>query len=109
VGLEHPNGWEIFDNTIYNGDRLQTVRRFAGPYFPLREDNIGSEFGGPHVGVCQFVFADGSVHAINIEINPPRWATLPTGTTAKSSIARPLIRIMNEDRLLTVCKESRAR
>ena len=30
---------------------------------------INSSFGGPHPGVCMFLFADGSIAAINVNID----------------------------------------
>jgi prepilin-type processing-associated H-X9-DG protein len=33
------------------------------------DEPVGINFGGPHPGVCQFVFADGSVHPLAVQID----------------------------------------
>jgi prepilin-type N-terminal cleavage/methylation domain-containing protein/prepilin-type processing-associated H-X9-DG protein len=45
----------------------ETAADYAGP--PATPTTPNSWFGGPHTGVCQFVFADGSVHALSVNIN----------------------------------------
>ena len=65
------NIW-IYDNSIYNGDEAVTSGRFAGGYATLAlspADPLNNQFGGPHTGVCQFVFGDGSVRPISVEID----------------------------------------
>ena len=37
------------------------------PVYPIARDRNGPCFGSDHPGVCQFVFCDGSVHAISVE------------------------------------------
>lgn len=62
----------IFDNSIYNADEAVTVGRHAGVNAALAlspTDPLNNNFGGPHAGVCQFVFGDGSVRAISVEID----------------------------------------
>jgi prepilin-type N-terminal cleavage/methylation domain-containing protein len=66
----------MYDNSIYNGDQMHTIGRFAGPDFVLHEDNWGRDFGGDHPGICQFVFADGSAHVISNEIDATTLARL---------------------------------
>ena len=67
------------DRSIYGGQNNST-RRMAGvaangDQRPLRvpTDQDGalanSSFGGPHSGVCQFVFCDGGVRAIQIGVD----------------------------------------
>jgi prepilin-type N-terminal cleavage/methylation domain-containing protein len=62
------------DRSIFGGQN-NSVRRMAGisasgEQRPLRQPNdqdgplANTSFGGPHPGVCQFVFADGTVRAI---------------------------------------------
>jgi hypothetical protein len=66
----HP-GW-VHDNSIYNGDEVMTLGRFAGPTAPLAagiDVTPTNNFGGPHAGICQFVFGDGSVRSLSIEID----------------------------------------
>ena len=59
---------EFDDNSIYNGDNFPTIGRWAGPGHGLArstDEKVNVNFGGPHPGICQFVFADGSVRAIS--------------------------------------------
>jgi prepilin-type N-terminal cleavage/methylation domain-containing protein/prepilin-type processing-associated H-X9-DG protein len=64
------------DRSIYGGQN-NSVRRMAGlspppdnearPLRPANDQNTAlanSSFGGPHTGVCQFVFVDGSVKPV---------------------------------------------
>lgn len=68
------------DNSIYNPDFWSSVGRKGGKDRPLAEPTDGSRggaelesynknFGGWHTGICQFVFGDGSVQALNIDID----------------------------------------
>jgi prepilin-type processing-associated H-X9-DG protein len=41
-------------------------------------DPSPSGFAGPHTGLCQFLMADGSVHAITTTINPSVYRALAT-------------------------------
>jgi prepilin-type processing-associated H-X9-DG protein len=61
------------DNSTYNGDYLSTFGRFAGTGYPLAPDpdempsgTTILNFGGPHPGVCQFLFADGSARGVSV-------------------------------------------
>jgi prepilin-type N-terminal cleavage/methylation domain-containing protein len=57
----------IPDGIIYQAGEDQTYVRRGGPGFPLAftpSDPYNHQFGSYHTGVCQFVFGDGSVHAI---------------------------------------------
>ncbi len=57
----------ITDGIIYQGGEQQTYARVGGPGHPLAfapDDTATNQFGSYHPGVCQFVFGDGSVHAI---------------------------------------------
>jgi hypothetical protein len=69
----YDKGNEYFDdNSIYNADNMPTVGRFAGPRFGIArspDERVNHNFGGPHPGVCQFVFSDGGVHPIGVEID----------------------------------------
>src|SRR5260370_17920405 len=66
-------GW--LDSSIYNGNYTPPTCRAAGPNAPLvtslSYDVYGESwlFGSYHPGVCQFVFCDGSVHALPATIN----------------------------------------
>jgi prepilin-type processing-associated H-X9-DG protein len=69
-----PAGHNIwtYDNCIYNGDEAVTVGRYAGGSATLAispSEQMNNNFGGPHTGVCQFVFGDGSVRPISVEID----------------------------------------
>ena len=58
------------DTSIYNSDNILTCcGRWAGPNQLLAaspEEDFNYNFGGVHPGVCQFLFGDGSVHAISV-------------------------------------------
>jgi prepilin-type N-terminal cleavage/methylation domain-containing protein/prepilin-type processing-associated H-X9-DG protein len=63
------------DHAYYSGLGYHTAQRCAGPFYPLARNSQDSSarksqrFGGPHPGVCQFVFVDGSVHALAVNID----------------------------------------
>jgi prepilin-type N-terminal cleavage/methylation domain-containing protein len=60
------------DNSVYNGDNMQTVGRYAGPGFGIArspDEPVIANFGSSHPGVCQFVFVDGSAHTIDAAID----------------------------------------
>jgi len=56
------------DFCIHAGKPAATAGRLAGPTFPLaigKTDAYNAQFGSWHSGVVQFVFGDGSVHALS--------------------------------------------
>ena len=65
------------DSSAYNADNLEVNSRVAGPGYGLVRDPkwkgfaqwYNLYFGGPHPGVCLFVFGDGHVVAISTSIN----------------------------------------
>jgi prepilin-type N-terminal cleavage/methylation domain-containing protein/prepilin-type processing-associated H-X9-DG protein len=68
------------DNSIYSGSAYKSAQRCAGRFHPLARSlddpipttpdaNKRYNFGSFHPGVCQFAFADGSVHAIPVTID----------------------------------------
>ena len=72
------------DGCVFNGDHHRTACRVAGPAAALgynfdlasgptdldkSQERWERIFGSSHPGVCQFVFCDGTVHAINVDIN----------------------------------------
>jgi hypothetical protein len=67
-------GW--LDSSLYNGNYFVSSTRAAGPDAPLEqsltahEDYKSWRFGSYHPGICQFVFCDGSVHALPLSIDP---------------------------------------
>ncbi len=68
------------DRTLYSGSNQNNYRRLAGvdgtdirPLMPPEDQNTAlnnSCFGGPHSGVCQFVFGDGSVRTVSLSTTP---------------------------------------
>jgi prepilin-type N-terminal cleavage/methylation domain-containing protein len=58
-----------YDTSLYNGDN--DAGRLAGPGYGIAVSPTvsGYQFGSWHQGVCQFVFGDGSVHALPVSIN----------------------------------------
>ena len=68
------------DNSLYSGSAYKSAHRCAGRFHPLAQSpfdpipvtpdgNKRYNFGSYHPGVCQFAFADGSVHAIPVSID----------------------------------------
>jgi prepilin-type N-terminal cleavage/methylation domain-containing protein len=61
------------DASAYNGESSVTAARVAGVGTPLgrsQSDIFNYNFGSGHTGVCQFVFLDGGVRAVNNAIEP---------------------------------------
>jgi prepilin-type N-terminal cleavage/methylation domain-containing protein/prepilin-type processing-associated H-X9-DG protein len=67
------------DRSVFGGQN-NSIRRMAGlgangdqrPQRPPEDQNgaeANNSFGGPHPGVCQFVFCDGSVRAIPLSVD----------------------------------------
>jgi prepilin-type processing-associated H-X9-DG protein len=76
---KYPDG----DNSIYNSDDGLTYERCAGKSYPLAlgpQDSAlpGTRFGSYHPGVCNFVFADGSVHSVQVSIDGATLQALAT-------------------------------
>ena len=68
------------DNALYSGSAYKSAHRCAGRFHPLArfpqeppprdaQNNTRYNFSSYHPGVCQFAFADGSVHAIPVSID----------------------------------------
>lgn len=63
------------DAAYYSGASFNTAQRVAGPGYPLalgpNDSNINhcDMFGSWHAGICQFAYADGTVHALAIDID----------------------------------------
>jgi prepilin-type N-terminal cleavage/methylation domain-containing protein len=92
VGEKHvrPDRFGKFaeDRAYYSGQSYITAQRSAGctgltktglcagsirpiaPFPTYAGPNWSTIFGGYHTGVCMFVFCDGSVHAISVNIDP---------------------------------------
>jgi prepilin-type N-terminal cleavage/methylation domain-containing protein len=73
VGEKHVTSDEVCqspDTAIFNGD-FQAGWRRAGVGMPLIADPKSTllGFGSWHEGICHFVFCDGSVHAIRVDID----------------------------------------
>jgi prepilin-type N-terminal cleavage/methylation domain-containing protein len=63
----------VYDNSIYNGDDCMTIGRFAGPTSPLaasQRESFNNNFGGPHLGICMFLFGDGHVQPLSVSTDP---------------------------------------
>ena len=63
------------DCSIYNGDHVCWIGRWAGERHPLGlgpQDDTGNgvNFGSWHPGICQFVFGDGRVQPLSNETDP---------------------------------------
>jgi prepilin-type N-terminal cleavage/methylation domain-containing protein/prepilin-type processing-associated H-X9-DG protein len=75
------------DRSIFGGQN-NSVRRMVGidgsdarPLSPPNNQSgalANSTFGGPHTGVCQFVFADGSVRAVPLSVDLTTLTALAT-------------------------------
>ena len=64
-------GVGVGDGSIFNGDHEWNFARVASATYPLCKGptdtaNWQTRFGGPHSGVCLFVFADGTVHPVSV-------------------------------------------
>jgi hypothetical protein len=74
-GEKHvPRGGEVtfpHDCNLYDGHNSICSTRSAGPGFPIAQAPTDTRvlFGGPHVGICQFAFADGSVRPVRTSID----------------------------------------
>jgi len=78
VGYVIPTDRYIGDASIWNSDALENIGRAAGPTNPLAlspDENdtdvqpYVENFGSYHTGLCQFVFCDGSVHALAVSLD----------------------------------------
>ena len=61
-----------WDCCTYNGGNYLCSARSAGLSYPLAQsvNDTGWKFGSYHPGLCLFVYADGSVHALNSSLDP---------------------------------------
>jgi prepilin-type N-terminal cleavage/methylation domain-containing protein len=74
LGADPSSGTVRGDGSVYNGDHEWNYCRVAGPSHPLRrgaKDLAGNtnDFGSYHPSVCQFVFADGSIHMLSVNLD----------------------------------------
>ncbi|MEQ8787011.1 MAG: DUF1559 domain-containing protein [Pirellulaceae bacterium] len=57
------------DSSIWNGDHNRAGRKAgSGVLLARTPQESGSRFGGPHVGICQFVMGDDSIRSIKVYI-----------------------------------------
>jgi prepilin-type processing-associated H-X9-DG protein len=92
IGEKHVPPFAIgnapLDCGIYDGHNPMCNTRGAGPLYPLAaatQTDDGWKFGSAHPSLCQFVFCDGSVHALVTTIDP---ATL--GLLAQRNDGQPI-------------------
>ncbi len=95
VHLLHQGKGTWGDGTLWSADLHPPSVRVAGPKYPLarsdldetaRPDPINMSFGSAHTGgLCQFVFADGSVHSLSPAVN-----TTTLGYLANRSDGMPI-------------------
>ncbi len=79
-------GHGTLDGSIYNGDYPLYFSRAAGPNYPIARNPTDVKspdgtitymgFGSYHPGICQFLFGDGSVHALSNQTDPHIMALL---------------------------------
>ena len=75
VGEKHvPRGKDLayqFDCSLYDGHNSICSTRTAGPGFPIAQGPTDERvlFGGPHIGICQFAFVDGSVRPVRSSVD----------------------------------------
>jgi prepilin-type N-terminal cleavage/methylation domain-containing protein len=78
VGYIIPTDKYIGDASIWNSDALENLGRSAGQYNPIalspNENDTEVQpyvenFGSYHPGLCQFVYCDGSVHALAVSLD----------------------------------------
>jgi prepilin-type processing-associated H-X9-DG protein len=76
VGEKHVPPYAIgippLDCGMYDGHNPMCNTRGGGPLYPVASSQMdnGWKFGSAHPGLCQFVFCDGSVHALSNTIDP---------------------------------------
>ncbi len=61
------------DGSLYDGRHPASFARIAGPGFGLAasdNDPMNNNFGSAHMGVCQFLVADGSVRSFAVNTDP---------------------------------------
>lgn len=65
-------GEDPYDRSLYNGANSGSWGRGLGPAYPLAQSikQMAWLYGSYHPGVCQFVFADGSVHTLATSLDP---------------------------------------
>ncbi|HWY86912.1 MAG TPA: DUF1559 domain-containing protein [Gemmataceae bacterium] len=61
-----------WDCSMYDGDAILCSTRGAGINYPLAKSVQDTRvlFGGPHMSICLFVCADGSVHRLSPDTDP---------------------------------------
>src|SRR5438105_11532725 len=77
--LNNPNTAFKFDGVVWSGGQQGASVRRAGPSNPFAQDPgtpYAQQFGSNHPGVIEFVFGDGSVHALKTSLAPSVQAML---------------------------------
>lgn len=70
---DHLGDADFGDGSLYNGGKPASFSRIAGPDNPVArwiDEPFNNNFGSWHQGVCNFLFADGSVKALAKDISP---------------------------------------
>ncbi len=65
-------GQAPYDNCLFNGMNSGSWGRGLGPAYPLSQSirENAWKYGSYHPGICQFLFADGSVHQLSTSLDP---------------------------------------
>jgi hypothetical protein len=73
VPLDEWGRVEVGDGSIYNGDRYGSFARIGGPKHRIAPSITAPyerNFGSYHADFCQFLYADGNVHAHSTAMDP---------------------------------------
>lgn len=65
-------GYEPLDCSIYDADNLTCIARSGGLSYPIATSikSTVAVFGSYHPGICQFLYADATVHPIRSDLTP---------------------------------------
>ena len=69
VPADHMGDAAFGDGSLYNGQHPASFSRVAGPGYPLVNDinaPLPKNFGSYHIGICNFLMADGSFRAMSV-------------------------------------------
>jgi prepilin-type N-terminal cleavage/methylation domain-containing protein/prepilin-type processing-associated H-X9-DG protein len=66
------------DGPAYNGDKGHSMRMLGSQTIARTTTESGAKFGSWHTGVCNFVFADGSVRSVRVSIDASTQSAIAT-------------------------------